>query len=277
MNGFALTTRSPFPTLDESHGRMAAAGKERVQFMAELSYASSPVVVREDLAAAHRRAWDRLGKPGTWWNAETRVAIAAETRHAQGCDLCKQRKQALSPSMVQGSHDSLGDLPDYLVEMIHRIVSDPGRLTRTWYEGRLASGIADTEYVETVGIVAQVTAIDTFCRGIGLDPHPLPDPEPGEPSRYRPAEARQHEAWAPNIAWDEHGPNEADYCVGMESSIRRALTLVPDEARGFFDVVTHQYLAGPQMRDFSQEFRAITHAQIEFLAGRVSALNGCTY
>ena len=70
----------------------------------------------------------------------------------------------------------------------------------------------------------------------------------------------------------------ADYSrAGREANIRRALTLVPDEARGFFDVVAAQYLAGPQMRDFSREFRAITHLQIELLAARVSALNQCTY
>ena len=105
----------------------------------------------------------------------------------------------------------------------------------------------------------------------------LPEPQDDAPSQYRPKEARQHQAWAPNIAWDEFGPNEADYFVGPESSIRRALTLVPGEARSFFDVTSAQYLAGPQMRDFSQEFRAITHLQIELLAARVSALNQCTY
>ena len=45
-----------------------------------------------------------------------------------------------------------------------------------------------------------------------------------------------------------------------------ALTLVPDEARSFFDVVSAQYLAGPQMTDFGNEFRAITHLQIELLS-----------
>ena len=93
----------------------------------------------------------------------------------------------------------------------------------------------------------------------------LPESQAGDPSHYRPAEARQHQAWAPNIAWDEFGPNEADYFVGPESSIRRALTLIPDEARSFFDVTSAQYLAGPQMRDFSQEFRAISHLQNELL------------
>jgi len=159
--------------------------------------------------------------------------------------------------------------------MIHRIVADPGRLTHSWYQRMLASGIADTEYVEIVSIIAHVTAIDTFARGLGIPVQPLPAPLPGAPLRYRPAEARQHEAWAPNIAMDEHGPNEADYFAGPPANIRRALTLVPDEARSFFDLVGHQYLPGPAMRDFSHEYRAITHAQIELLAGRISAINQC--
>jgi len=52
---------------------------------------------------------------------------------------------------------------------------------------------------------------------------------------------------------------------------------VPDEARSFFDIVAHQYLPGPAMRDFEKEYRAISHAQIELLAGRISAINQCTY
>jgi len=31
------------------------------------------------------------------------------------------------------------------------------------------------------------------------------------------------------------------------------------------------------MRDFGCEYRAITHAQIELLAGRISAINQCVY
>ena len=141
----------------------------------------------------------------------------------------------------------------------------------------LESGIPDTYFVEIVSVIAHTTAIDTFAKGIGVPIRALPEPQTGEPSNYRPAEARQHQAWAPNIAWDEFGPNEADYFVGRQANIRRALTLVPDEARSFFDVVSAQYLAGPQMTDFGNEFRAITHLQIELLAARVSALNQCTY
>ncbi len=245
--------------------------------MTTFDYADSPYPVRADLLEAHRRAWGRLSGAGTWLADDERVKIMAETRNAPGCALCAEIREALSPFAVRGEHDSLGELADNRVDMIHRIVADPGRLTRGWYDRALASGIGDGEFVEIVSVVAHVTAIDTFARGLGVPPRPLPAPAGGEPSRYRPREARQHEAWAPNIAWDEHGPAEADYFVGPPANIRRALTLVPDEARSFFDVVAAQYLPGPQMRDFTREFRAITHGQIELLAARVSALNRCTY
>lgn len=245
--------------------------------MAGMDYADSPYPVRADLAAAHAGAWERLSKAGTWLTAEERVAVMAETRNAADCAFCDAIKEALSPFSVPGAHDSLGCLPDNWVDVIHRVVADPGRLTRGWYERALESGIADTHFVEIVSVVAHATAIDTFAKGLGIPLRDLPEAAGGEPRRYRPKEARQHEAWAPNIAWDEHGPGEADYFVGPAANIRRALTLVPDEARSFFAVASAQYLAGPQMRDFSREFRAITHGQIELVAARVSALNRCTY
>ena len=246
--------------------------------MAALSYEQAPFKVRDDLAAAHQRAWHRLARPGTWLDGKTRLAVVAETRHARGCDLCRRRKAALSPFSIDGTHDSPGGLAETWVEAIHRIVSDPGRLTHGWYSSMLDAGMADTDYVEIVSLVAHVTAIDTFARGLGMAEPALPEPKDGEPSRYRPAAARQHDGWVPNIHEDEHGPGEADlFPTRPTANIRRALTLVPDEARSFFDLVVHQYLAGPQMRDFSQEFRAITHGQIELLAARISAINQCVY
>lgn len=242
-----------------------------------MNYDDSPYPVRADLADAHGRAWERLSKAGTWLTGAERVRVMAEARRARDCALCARQKAALSPFAVTGAHDATGDLPENWTETIHRIVADPGRLTHGWYRRTIDGGIDETTFVEIVSLIAHTTAIDTFARGLGIPLRALPAPQPGEPSRYRPKEARQHAAWAPNIAWAEHGPNEADYCVGPESNIRRALTLVPDEARGFFNVVAAQYLAGHQMLDFSQEFRAITHAQIELLAARVSALNQCTY
>jgi hypothetical protein len=251
-----------------------------------INYAKAPFAVRADLAEAHDVAWGRLARAGAWVDGATRVAIGAETRHAPQCALCRRRKEALSPYVVAGNHDSVGVLPERMVEQIHRIVSDPGRLTRQWFDGVIASGTSDTEYVEIVAVVATVVSIDTFCRAIGLPPHPLPQPLPGEPLRRRPRTARQRgEAWVPMIhPADLEGEVEteeekalAEYWGGILSNIRRSLSLVPQEALAWFRLVEAQYLQGEWMRDFANEYRAITHAQIELIAGRVSVLNQCFY
>lgn len=248
--------------------------------MSELNYASSPVPIRKDLEASHRRAWKRIAEPGTWLTGARRIAIAAETRNAPDCALCRERKDALSPYSVEGSHDSLGDLPDDTVEVIHRISSDPGRLMERWYREILDGGMADTEYVETVGVVVTMVSVDTFARSVGMTPPPLPEAVAGEPTRHRPVGARHGGAWVPWVTAEDRGPEEHAaglYADGPAANIRRALSLVPAEAVGFFDLVGNQYLAGPQMRDFSREFRAITHGQIELIAARISALNQCLY
>jgi hypothetical protein len=122
-------------------------------------------------------------------------------------------------------------------------------------------------------------AIDTMRRGLGLDPLPLPQAEPGLPSRYRPRGTRPGAAW---VAWLEPADLDAAeaglYAQGRPAAnIMKAMSLVPDEVRSFFDLVAHQYLPAPAMRDFAREYRAISHAQIELLAARVSALNQCLY
>src|SRR6516162_7372172 len=215
--------------------------------MSEL-YASAPIEIRADLAAAHTRAWERIGRPGNWWDGAQRVAIAAETRHAPSCALCRRRKDALSPAAIEGEHDSLGALPESVIEVVHRVRNDPGRLSERWFRGLIAAGLSEEQYVETVSIVAHVVAVDTMARGLGLDPLPLPEPEPGIYPAGRPA-----------------------------ANIMKAMSLVPDEVKSFFDIVSHQYQGPLEMRDFSREYRAISHAQIELLAARVSALNQCLY
>lgn len=235
--------------------------------------------MRADLAAGHRRAWQRLASPGTWWTGEERLAIAAEARHAAACRLCRQRAAALSPYTVGGDHDSLGTLAAPLVELIHRLGTDPGRLTRRWYDSIVVAGVAPEKYVETVAVVVTVVAVDSFARGIGAAPWSLPEVLPGRPAQVRPA-AQQGGAYVPWLEPEDAGPAEADlYPPGRPPAhIYKAMSLVPAEVRGFFgDLVNTQYLPAAAMRDFDREFRAISHAQIEFLAARVSALNRCEY
>lgn len=245
--------------------------------MSAFDYDDAPVPVRGDIVAAHNRAWRRIARPGTWHSGEVRVRIAAETRNAKSCRLCAARKEALSPYGVEGAHDCLGGLSDATVEAIHRIATDPGRLTRKWYESLLADGLTAEEYVETVGIVCTTISMDTFARAMEMDPLPLPEPAAGEPIRVRPASASQGPAWVPWIAPGDAAEDEVDLFSPEHANIHRAMSLVPAEARGFFDLVETQYLQRHQMRDFAHEFRAIDHAQIELIAGRISAINQCVY
>ena len=240
--------------------------------------------VRTDAAEAQARAWSLIGQPGTWWAGAERVAIAAEARHARTCPLCADRREALSPATIAGSHDSVGTLAPVAVEAIHRIATDSGRLGESWFQRLLADGLSDTAYVELVSIVAVVTAVDTFRYAAGLDPSDLPDPIAGAPTCHRPVGAKAGLAWVATVAPEDRTEDDPDLYGDHPgprrrsgANIHRALSLVPDAMLHWWDMFETMYQTSAQMRDFSLEPRAVTHAQMELLAARVAALNRCEY
>jgi hypothetical protein len=246
--------------------------------MQALSYRAALVPVRDDFAAAHTRFWQRLAAPGAWWTGAERVTIAAEVRYARHCALCQARKAALTPAAVAGHHDHLGALPEVTVEVIHRVVTDPGRLSRTWFQETLVAGLSAEQYVEILGTLVALVSIDSFCRGIGVPLHPLPEPQPGAPSSYRPPGAIQEDAWVPMIPVDRATGAEADLYGGQAvGNVIRAMSLVPDEVRTLCDLSAAHYLPMGQVRDPSASVGALNRMQMELIAGRVSALRQCFY
>jgi hypothetical protein len=135
---------------------------------------ASQLTIRQGLDREVQRAWTRLAAPGTWWTGAERLAIAAEVRNAASCALCMERKAALSPYTVRGDHDSHGALAQPIVEIVHRVVTDAGRLKESWVRSMMTSGVTEERYVEIVGIVALVTALDTFDHALGRAVRPLP-------------------------------------------------------------------------------------------------------
>ena len=247
--------------------------------MLAIGYANALVPVRGDLVAAHRRAWERLARPGTWWSGAERVAIAAEVRGAAQCPLCRERKAALSPAGVTGEHASRGALPEVAVDVIHRVTTDPAQLSKAWFEKCQVGGLGDAHYVEMIGVIVTIVSIDDFCRGLGLAPHPLPDAIPGEPSRRRPPGALPEDAWVPMIRESRATGAEADLYDGRRrtGNVIRALSLVPDEVRGLMDLSAAHYLSPVAMLDLRRGTPALDRRQVELVAGRVSALNECFY
>jgi len=246
-------------------------------------YENSPYVVRQDIADEHIRAWRHIAAPGTWLTGRRRVAIAAETRQAAACRLCRERKSALSPYAVEGAHDSLGTLPESVVEVVHRIATDPGRITKRWVEGVIADGMAETDYVETVGVIAHCLCVDTFTDALGIARQAMPEPIAGEPSRKRPAGAVTDTAWLPTVPPET--ANEALLAIYPRNigdapnapHVRRAMSLVPAEAISFFALNDVQYLPPEAMWTLPVNPRSISKSQVELVASRVSALNGCFY
>ena len=62
-------------------------------------------------------------------------------RGAAECRLCRERQTALSPNAVPERTTASGALPAVAVDVVHRVSSDPGRLSRAWYEQVLAAGL----------------------------------------------------------------------------------------------------------------------------------------
>jgi alkylhydroperoxidase family enzyme len=246
--------------------------------MVEIDYSGAPVAVRDDLKETHAFLWEHVRSPGCWWSGAERVAMVRTARGAAECRLCKERQAALSPNAVQGTHGSDGALPQNVVEVVHRVRSDPGRLSREWYERRLAAGLTDAAYVEIVGVVALSAGVDYFARALGVPPLALPEPKSGAPSGYRPAGAVGGTAWVPMVEPEGAlGPEAGLYeNAAFVPNIMKALSLVPDEARALRRSSDTHYVPAERIPDPSAR-RVLDRMQMELVASRVSALNQCFY
>ena len=242
-------------------------------------YSGAPVAVRADIAAAHRKAWEWLARPGTWWNGAERIAIAQEVRNARECVLCRERKAALSPfAPLPGEH--LGDtsIAAPAVDAVHRLTTDPGRLSSDWVDSLESEGVTRAHYVELIGVVTAVVSIDTFHRALGLPLEPLPEPVAGAPSEYVPGGLDHRVGWVPMI-YDVQ-PAETDLWGGGErtANVLRALSAVPDALRAWIALSNVHYLPIANIADRASESnRVLSRPQIELVAARVSAYNDCFY
>lgn len=248
--------------------------------MTKIDYSISKYPVRDDFADGHNRYWRRLAAPGAWLSGAQRVAVAQEVRQARSCKLCQQRKVALSPYQIQGAHDTNSDLSDIMIDVVHRVVSDSGRLTKSWFDDVIQQGLKVEEYIEIIGTLVHAMSIDEFCRGIGVPLNDLPEPIPGEPSHYQPEELSfEVGTWMQTLPRTvDSGPDSDIWSGELGGNVILALSLVPDEVRSLIDLSDIHYLEIPEIMDLGAEPKGpLSRSQIELVAGRVSALNSCFY
>jgi hypothetical protein len=184
--------------------------------------------------------WRQLGEPGTWFDGSERVDVVRGARSG--------------PSGVIVDPGSIED--------VARLVSHgAASITADTVDRLDANGIDRAAYVEIVGIVSRVTAIDTFDRGIGRRPRSLPDRVDGVPSRAQVPEARRRAGWVPTVG--AISPPTALSSVQREA----------DDQETLHDVL---YLPYSGMADLDAE-RGLHRTQMELVAARVSLLNDCVF
>jgi len=243
-------------------------------------YSAAALPIRSDLPAAYQSIWQQLARPGNWFDATDRLAIASEVRVARRCALCAQLKTSLSPVALESTHDCESNLPDAVVDAVHRITTDAGRLSQSWLQDFYAAGYSDGHYIELLGIVVALISIDTFQMAMGFSIEPLPEPQSGLPSKYRPPGAADSGAWVATVAPADLSEAEADIYGGMPQTgnVASAMSLVPDSVRMLVTLSKAQYLPMHLVPDpHSNGGRALSRSQMELLAGRVSSLNQCFY
>ena len=244
-----------------------------------IHYDNASITVRQDVQQAHERAWQRIASAGTWLDAEKRLEIARETRQARGCRFCASRKKALSPYAQTGPHEQISNLTPTEADIVHRVVTDSGRITSSWVSNLQTEGIEDACYVEILSMVTQVLVVDDFCLALGISPQPLPEPTGGTPTRARPSSAIREGAFVPWIPASEVGDDSKLFGVGLVPNMHRAMSLVPDAVRAAQDLMTAHYIPYERVPLYadSDHDRALSKSQMELLAARVSFLNDCFY
>ncbi len=228
-----------------------------------LTNAEAALELDESLAATHEQVWQRLGNCGTWWTGRERVAAISEARQALICSLCSERSEALSPVMVSGEHDSISNLPPAAIDFVHRLTTDPGRLSEKW-ASQVIESITEEAYVELATVISTEYVIDSFARCLGLPLRDLPKAGDGMPNRIRPDGVGDVGAWVSQTI-DKSLAN-----------VSRAASLVPDTEILWREIVQSHYSRGPQFADLVWD-RGLTRPQVELVASTVSALNECFY
>ena len=246
--------------------------------MPEVSIERSNYHIREDLVNVHKEAWASLAGPGTWLTGAQRIAIVKGIREVLKGSKCAETQEALSPESVSIPNLNDGQLSNAQVELILRVVCDPGRLTKSWAKKILSFGMSEEEYIEIIGIIATVMILDTCTFGLGLPNTDPPAPKPGDPNRYKPPGSKVKAAWLPLVepedAVDADGPMYPSPKIGY---ITRGLSGVPQSLRDYWKVADSHYLPSKNVREFDQSIRAIDRQQIELIAAKVSALHQCAY
>ena len=217
----------------------------------------------ERVRSAIAFAREALVSPGDWLTGAQRRAAWLEYRDARTNELDQARKASISPAAVDGSHAATDHLSAEAMEIVHRVASDPGRLTRAWAD-QMIDALGDATYTELVGIAATAAAVDAFDHAIGAGEQRIGDAVAGDPTRERPSDVGDVGAWVPQTV------------EAANANVSRTLSLVPTTNRAWRGIVDGLYSRGTEFGNLTWD-RALNRPQVELVAARTTAELECFY
>lgn len=223
------------------------------------------VTVRDDLAEAHRLAWEHVSSPGSWWSGTQRIELASTILSALFDD------EPLAPWARVSDTDRLPQAsaaPAAAHDFVYRLARHAGTITAEIHR-TVADEVGELAYVELCALTSTVAAVAHFHRNVGLEVPPLPDPVAGEPTGERPDEIVAAELnWVPVAA-------PAD----RTAAVLQAYTSVPAEQANTWRMGAAQYMPSEEMihPDWSRRPGGLSRAQMELVAARVAQLRECFY
>ena len=200
--------------------------------------------VRPDMLAGMQRDWTRLSQTGTWWSGADRVAIAEQARAASA-----------------GLGAPSTSLPPSVSTMARRIATASHEIDRRSVDALADDGVPQEAFVEMVGTIARLTAIDTAVAGVGAEPVPLPNPVEGSPSQALVDGAKRRSAHVPMVG---------------AAGATTALSSVAAEDAAQVDLHGALYLSYAEMGDI-EIVKDIPRWQMELAATTTSFINHCVY
>lgn len=199
-----------------------------------------------------RREWFRMGNAGTWFTGAERVALAQVAREALwGLGHSNESSNGLASTVLSPP----------AIKAAQIIAVDATALSESSIDRFESEGLSRYAYIEIVGIVARLIAVDTLTVGIGAGLEPLPVPKDGQPAELVPEGAKKRAAWVP--------------MVGAANPVT-ALSGVTAECDAQRDLHGVLYLSYEEMGDLEIE-KDLSRAQLELVAARTSLLNQCVF
>ena len=214
------------------------------------------------ITSAIATATEALAAPGDWLTGPQRRAAVDEVRDARTNELDQRRRDAISPNAVAEGHAATDLLPAEAVEVLHRISSDPGRLSQTW-ANEMIEALGEGTYTELVGIAATTAVVDMFSSANGKGDAAIGSAAEGDPARGVPDDVGDVGAWV-------------SQSFETMANVSRSLSLVPVTNGPWTQLVQALYSRGPEFMNLEWD-RGLSRPQVELVASRTTAELECFY